>query len=163
MVHKLHSPELFSLFSLFRTSAKCSFHLFFTPSSFVSRMPSLLLTESVLLAGLLQSCLVASNTAFILPVFAAFSASLAIWSIQFLLSLLSCFLTSSLYTAFSLSDLVESTLDFTLSSIFFQLVALSQGLLCFFLFLFSYNFPLCQSIESLCLVRCVLYFHQLNS
>ena len=32
---------------LFRTSAKCSFHLFFTSSSFVSRMPSLLPTESV--------------------------------------------------------------------------------------------------------------------
>ena len=77
---------------LFRTLAKCSFHLSFTCSSFVSRMPSLLLTESVLPVGLLQSCLVASNTTFTLPVFAAFSALLAIWSIQFLLSLLSCFL-----------------------------------------------------------------------
>ena len=128
---------------LFRTSAKCSFHLFFTSSSFVSRMPSLLLMESVLLFGLLQSCLVASNTAFILPVLATFSASLAIWSIQFLLSLLSCFFTSlslawnsSLYVAFSLSDLVESTLALQdlLSSIFFQLAALIQGLLCFFLY-----------------------------
>ena len=127
---------------LCRTSAKCTFHLFFTSSSFVSRMPSLLLTESVCLVGLLQSCLVASNTAFILPVFAAFSASPAICSIQFLLSLLSCFFTSlslawysSLYPAFSLSDLVESTSVLqNLSSIFFQLVALIQGLLCFFLY-----------------------------
>ena len=102
-----------------------------------------LLTESVLLFGLLQSCLVASNTVFILPVLAVFSASLAIWSIQFLLSLLSCFFTSlslawysTLYAAFSLFDLVESTLALQnlLSSIFFQLVALIQDLLSFFLY-----------------------------